>query len=429
MKNPVTFSISDARKVQKHRQIKQIILLCSVILLLLGALLVIRVLTMKQEADQLFPVETTLSATGSVQTGTTAVIESTSTESSAAADTSEPDGTTAPDDTSAPDASTVPADTSADGTAPGDASADATPSPTPVSTTAPTLAPEQDVFIPESKVLQTTTHKVRDSAYHSLQKDVQALIDGQTGARSGFYYINLKNGEEFGYNDMVPFVVGSAINLPINIMLYDQARLGTISLSEIMTYEAGDTVSGSGSIQNTVVGSQHYIRELSNLSLTGSDNTAAAMIIRRLGGIDAINDNLKLISDVVDYRTITTYTDYANVQQSGMNRTSTQDLAKYMEYFYSKYLIDPAAYQPLFNDLAGTTADTGMSGGLSSDILICHKTGYNSVFKAQTDVALVFAEEPYVLCVSVECEDSAAGKLLMLQLSGMVYEYIHGCYT
>lgn len=416
MKNPVTFSITEARKVQKTRQIRHIILLCAVILLLLGALLVIRVLTMKDEADQLFPSETTITATAEVTPAET-------TEESVTQEASVPEETTAPPVTT--EVSVSGNETTPDGSA-------VTVTPTqapPVSTAAPAIQPETDVFIPENKTLQTTTHKVRDSAYHELQKSVQALIDSKTDARCGFYYINLKNGEEFGYNDMDPFVVGGAVNLPINIMLYDQVRTGGLSLSEIMTYEAADTVIGTGTIQNTVIGSQHYIRELSSLSVTAGDNTATAMILRRLGGIDVINNSMKLISDVVDYRTITTYTDYAKLQQSGMNRSSAQDLAKYMEYFYKNYLAYPDTYQPLFNDLAHTSSDWGVAGGLSPDILVCHKTGSYSAYNSEADVALIFAEEPYVLCVSVECADPAAGKLLAQQLGDLVYAYLHGCYS
>lgn len=420
MKNPVTFSITEARKVQKKRQIRQMILLCAVILLLLGAMLVIRVLTMKQHADQLFPSNTTAAASSvPPETGTTAT--SVSEETSSAAETAvltQPPTEALSGETSAPDASS--------GTDSG--TAETTPTPPP-STAAPTLAPEADVFIPDTNPLQTTTHKIRDSAYHELQKNVQALIDEQTGVRCGFYYVNLKNGEEFGYNDMVPFVVGSAMNLPINIMLYEQSKTGGLKLSEIMTYESTDTVSGSGTIQNTVIGSQHYIRELASLSVTIGDNTASSMLMRRLGGIDLINNDIKLISDVIDFRTSTTYTDYAGVQQSGMNRTSAQDMAKYMQYFYRMYLVYPSIYQPLFNDLAHTTSDWGVAGNLSSDILVCHKTGSDAAFKSETDVALIFAEEPYVLCVTVESADPAAGKLLQQQLGDLVYEYLHGCYS
>ena len=415
MKNPVTFSISEARKVQKTRQIRHIILLCAVILLLLGALLVIRVLTMKDEADKLFPSETTITATiAATQEETTA--SSAAEESSAAETTAPPDVT---------ESSVSTGETNPDGS-----SVTVTPTQAPpVSTEAPAIQPETDVFIPANKALQTTTHKVRDSAYHELQKSIQALIDGKVDARCGFYYINLKNGEEFGYNDTDPFVVGSAVNLPINIMLYDQIRTGGVSLSEIMAYDAADTVIGTGTIQNTVVGSQHYIRELTGLSITASDNTATAMLLRRLGGIDIVNNSMKLISDVVDFRTITTYTDYAQVQQSGMNRMSAQDLAKYMEYFYKNYIAYPDNYQPLFNDLAHTSSDWGVAGSLSPDILVCHKTGSYSAYNAETDVALVFAEEPYVLCVSVECADPAAGRLLQQQLGDLVYAYLHGCYS
>lgn len=423
MKNPVTFSISEARKVQKTRQIRQIILLCAVILLLLGALLVIRVLTMKQEADKLFPSESvTAAAAASTLTPTPYVTAEESSEVTSASETAVSE-TTLPATVS----ETAPGENAA-GTDASSAAVTPTAAP-PQSTAAPTPAPETDVFIPDTHALQTTTHKVRDSAYHELQKKVQAMIDSQTAARCGIYYINLKNGEEFGYNDMDPFVVGGAVNLPINVFLYDQIKTGGISLSDILTYESADTVSGTGTIQNTVIGSQHYIRELSGLSITAGDNTATAMLLRRLGGIDIVNNSMKLISDVVDYRTAMTYTDFASVQQSGMNRTSTQDLAKYMESFYKKYLAAPSDYQPLFNDLAHTASDWGVASNLPSDILVCHKTGSNSAYHAETDVALIFAEEPYVLCVSVECADPAAAKQLQQQLGDLVYAYLHGCYS
>lgn len=415
MKNPVTFSISEARKVQKKRQIRQIILLSAIILLLLGAVLVIQVLTMKQEADQLFPSESAAASTSQAETSeNSGIVESSSVQEETTAPAATPTQTDEPDGTSASD------DASGTGTV--------TPTP-PASTAAVSPAPEMNVYIPNSKALQTTTHKVRDSAFHQLQKSVQALIDQQTGVRCGFYYINLKNGEEFGYDDMVPYVIGSAVNLPINIMLYDQERAGGLSLSEIMTYESSDTIGGTGTIQTTPLGSQHYLRELSNLSMTIGDNTATSMILRRLGGIDVVNSNIKLISDIVDYRTKTTYTDYANVQQTGMNRTSPQDLAKYMEYFYKMYLAYPDKYQPLFNDLAHSSSDWGIAGNLSSDILVCHKTGSDTSFKSETDVALIFAEEPYVLCVTAESADPAAGRLLQQQLGDLVYAYLHGSYS
>jgi beta-lactamase class A len=425
MKNPVTFSISEARKVQKKRQFRQIVLLCAIILLLAGTLLVVRVLTMKKEADQLFP-------SVSENTETSVLSESETTAASGVIESSLPSETTAPEVTSTPAAASLPSDSS--GTSKSNASGTGVSTGTsvtvsPASTAAPTLPPEVDVHMPDMTALQTTTHKARDSAYHELQKNIQALISQQKDTRCGIYYINLKNGEEFGYNDMIPFVVGSAISLPINIMLYDQAKTGGLSLSEIMTYSSADTMAGTGTIQTTAVGSQHYIRELSGLSITAGDNTATAMLLRRLGGIDLFCANTKQISDVVDYRTNVTYTDYAGVQQTGKNRTSAQDLAKYMKYLYTSYLANPSVFQPLFNDLAHSSSKWGVASGLPSDILVCHKTGSDSIFKSETDVSMICAEEPYILCVSVECADQAAARNLQQKLGNMVYAYLHGCYS
>ncbi len=424
MKNPVTFSITEARKVQKKRQIRQIILLCAVILLLAGTLLVVRVLTMKKEADKLFPSDNESTET-SVSALATAPFGSDETSAPGITETTLPSETTGPSDT------TPPPETSGSETASsGDSSASTDTSATnPASTAAPTLAPESDVYFPDMTALQTTTHKARDSAYHELQKNIQSLISQQTDARCGLYYINLKNGEEFGDNDMVPFVVGSTINLPINIMLYDQVTTGGLSLSEIMTYLSADTVAGTGTVQTTPIGSQHYIRELSGLSMTASDNTATAMLLRRLGGVDLFCVNTKQITDIVDYRTNVTYTDYAGVQQTGKNRSSVQDMAKYMKYVYKSYLSNPTVYQPLINDLAHTSSNWGVASGLPSDVLVCHKTGSDSIFKSETDVAMIFAEEPYVLCITVECADQAKARNLQQKLGDMVYAYLHGCYT
>jgi cytoskeletal protein RodZ len=57
MKNPVTYSISKARSVQKRRQIRYIIIMCSAIVLIVVSLIIVRVSVMKQEADALFPTE------------------------------------------------------------------------------------------------------------------------------------------------------------------------------------------------------------------------------------------------------------------------------------------------------------------------------------------------------------------------------------
>ena len=428
MKNPVTFSITDARSVQKKRQTRQIILLVVIILVVLGAILVVRVATMKKEIDTLFPSEAALTPTPAAYahdgsaTLTPAGLETT-VPADASGVTATPGAAATPGATVTPEATTAPEVTGTDA-----ASTDAAPTEPPAATPA-ALPPEENVYLPDGSYLQKISYQARDSAYHKLQKDVEALIKAQTGARCGFYYINLKNGEEFGYNDMLPFVVGSAFNLPIVTQLYEQTAEGAFSMTDTLLLESSDVTSGTGTIKNTAAGTSYDLRYLSYLSMVKKDNTATAMLLRQMGGIDTVNDRLKLISDIVDYRTPAAYVDYSGTTRIGMNRSSARDLAEYMKYFYSKYMITPDVYQTLFNDLARSESDWGIGSALPSSVQVFHITGSNTVYGSETDLALISAEESYILCVTVESSNPEISKLLQQKLGELVYEYIHGSYS
>ncbi len=413
MKNPVTFSIHSARSVQRKRQIRNIILLVALLVLFLGGFLILRVSVMKKEISEKFPSES----------GTT---------SQAAGDTLAASSETIPTDSSVPTtiASTETSTTDTSSTDATDSTATSDPTATePISTDPVAFPAEENVYIPDSEALQTITHQVRDSAYDDLQDAVANLIASHPEARIGFSYVNLINSEAFGINDCAPFVVGGAVNLPINLILYNHVYAQTITLDQYFAVEETDILSGSGTLSTASIGTNHYLRELSNLSLVSNDNTANSMILRSLGGIDTVYDELRSISSVIDYRVSVTYTDYASLQWSGMNRMSTEDLAEYAESFYSDYMMYPNVYQSMFNDLSHTDRTIGVGSGLPSDVLVCHKSGANTKYGSNSDVAIIFCEEPFIVSVSVECADDAAGKAIEQQLGTLVYDYIHSCYV
>ena len=418
MKNPVTFSIHSARSVQRKRQIRNIILLVALLVLFLGGFLILRVSFMKQEISEKFPSE---SGTSSLNGDETLAASG----ETIPTDTSAPT-TIATSDTSASDTST--SDTSATDTTDPNATTDPTAT-EPISTDPVAFPAEENVYIPDSDALQTITHQVRDSAYDDLRDAVASLIASHPEARIGFSYKNLINSEAFGMNDCAPFVVGGAVALPINLILYNHVYSQTITLDQYYAVEQSDILPGSGTLSAASIGTNHYLRELSYLSLVSNDNTANSMILRSLGGVDAVYDELRPISSVIDYRVSVTYTDYANLQWSGMNRMSTEDLAEYAKSFYSNYMMYPNVYQSMFNDLAHTDRTVGVGSGLPSEVLVCHKAGANTKYDSNSDVALIFCEEPYIVSVNVECADDAAAKAIEQQLGKLVYDYIHSCYS
>jgi len=288
---------------------------------------------------------------------------------------------------------------------------------------------------PVAKVT-TVDADTRAANLAALQKKVGDYLTQQSG-RYSMCYINLNNGETIGVNETTPFIAASSIKLAYNTYLYEKAEAGEISLDEKIAYKAskyvdgvngGDYEGGTGTIQNSADGTEYQLSEASHLSITISDNCGTNMVIRRLGGEDAINNNFfKTISSVVDYRTKATYTDYTGTEKSGMRRTSAVDLAKYADHLYKDYKRNPSHYEPLINDLCHTEYSWGVPAGVPSEIDVGHKVGFNG--PAYNDIGIVFGTEDYVLCLMTESGDASRAKTIMGEVSKMVYEYVESNYA
>lgn len=419
MKNPVTFSVYEARSVQKKRQLRQILLLSVCIVLLFGGIFFLYVLKMKENIDNAFPSGVTVSSFVPPDIS----------------DTSEPLLQTTAEETSdtfpeTQEASSEATDTSEESsgsqTSETGAETDATGTSETTEAVKPVFVPSGDFFIPDRTDLQTISHKTRDAAFHELQKQIQKSIESYTDARVSFYYINLENNEAFGFNDMEPFVPAGAFALPVNLCLYRTYEQGSVLPTELLPYLAED-----GSFPDSTIPKvdPYDLRTLSYLSLCSNDSIALNMLVRRQGGIDLLNEQIRLISSVVDFRSPVSYEDYSGKSLEGKNRSSAQDLANFMESFYLSYMSDPDLYQSMFNDLSRSPSNWGIGSAYPSDVMLCHQTGSASDFHSESDVALVLAQERYVVAVMVECEDQDRARKIQGDLGQYVYQFITFCYA
>ena len=294
---------------------------------------------------------------------------------------------------------------------------------------------------PVSKT-QTVDAATRSTNLSALQTKISDYLSKQSG-RYSVYYINMNNNETLGYKESQPIVAASSIKLAYNTYLYEKAEAGELKLDEKMAYKAtgyvdgvqgGDLESGTGTIQNSADGTEYTLQQVSHLAITISDNCGNNMVIRRLGGEDSINNNFfKTISSVVDYRGVSTYTDYTGAEKSGRRRTSAMDLAKYAEHLYNDYKKNPEHYGPLIDDLCNTEYSWGVAGGIPKDekgktiIPVAHKVGFRG--DTYNDLGIVFGTEDYVLALMTESGDAVRAKSIMGEVSKMIYEYIESNYA
>jgi len=107
---------------------------------------------------------------------------------------------------------------------------------------------------------------------------------------------NLKTGQSVEIRGAEMVRTASTIKLPVVIEVYAQSSEGKLQLDEELEMRQVDMVSGSGVLRELSPGTKLKLRDIANLMIVVSDNTATNMLIQRVSA-DSVNarmDQLKL---------------------------------------------------------------------------------------------------------------------------------------
>src|SRR5947209_15455565 len=128
----------------------------------------------------------------------------------------------------------------------------------------------------------------------TLEESLRARIGDFPGAVS-LYAKNLDSGATIGIHDGDPVRTASTIKLPILLSVFDAVARGQAKWTEPLTVTAAEKVSGSGIIGSEISdGVQLPLRDVVNLMIVLSDNTATNMVLERFTA-DAVNAYLDKI--------------------------------------------------------------------------------------------------------------------------------------
>lgn len=114
---------------------------------------------------------------------------------------------------------------------------------------------------------------------------MQALrrIEEQAGGRLGAFVLDPASGRSFGWRQDERFAHCSSFKMSLAALLLAEADRGAVDPREVLRWSRADLIS------NSPVTSKHVdeglsMRELARATLVTSDNTAANVLLRRLGG-------------------------------------------------------------------------------------------------------------------------------------------------
>ena len=205
--------------------------------------------------------------------------------------------------------------------------------------------------------------------------DLQAKLE-KVAAQSKYakvkpqaWFIDLDNGAYVSVKGSVPLPAASTIKIPVLVAFFEDLDAGKIHLDEMLTMDKGIITGGSGSMQYQTPGKKFTALETATKMIVISDNTATDMLIRRLGGKDALNERFRrwgLTHTVINNRL---------PDLKGTNTTSPEDLGKLLARVERGDLLTLRSRDRLLGIMRKTRTRTLLPQGLEKDAIISHKTG------------------------------------------------------
>lgn len=246
------------------------------------------------------------------------------------------------------------------------------------------------------------------SAFDQLGSDL-ATIATRSGADVGISLQELSGPRRnaVSLNGNQSFYAASTYKLPLLMAEAQQVASGQASPSDVLCFDPSDAEDGW--FDDYEVGSCFTRDELALRAGRYSDNTAAHILVRYLGGPDALNSYAKSIGMSASALWIP-------------NTTTPDDLtAAWVDEVLGR-LGGAAAQGWLFPLLTHTANEEGIPAGLPASATVVHKVG--TMYGAENDAAyIVDGPITYVLSVSVDGLDEAAGWSLIAEISARIWQY------
>jgi len=243
----------------------------------------------------------------------------------------------------------------------------------------------------------------------TLTAAVEPLVQ-EAGGAVGIALIELGGATPlvWSYNGSEVFTAASTYKLAALMMEAQNIAAGQTNPDGLVCYEADDYEAGW--FDDYADGKCFTRSELAQRAGHYSDNTAGHMLVRDLGGADALN----------------AWAASAGATESVFftsNTTSAADLALLWAAEAKGSLGGAAAQAWLYPMLTGTSTEAGIPSGVSARSVVVHKTG--TIDQVENDAALVISgpNGAYVLTVMTDGVGGAAGWQLIAELSSQVWNF------
>ncbi|MBI2812647.1 MAG: serine hydrolase [Candidatus Melainabacteria bacterium] len=234
--------------------------------------------------------------------------------------------------------------------------------------------------------------------------------------RAGVFAADLKTGKFVDYNGHDEYAAASMIKVPVYVSLLTALDRKEVSLDQPVEIRQDLITGGSGWLQWRPVGTKIPLKEVAELMIIISDNTATNMIIDLLGGKEKCN------RDYVSWGLQKTRINNMLGDFEGTNKTSPYDMVYLLGRIDRGELISPDSRKWMYQTMERTRIRTLLPPGLAPGSKILHKTGDIGTMVGDAGIVTTPTGQRYIVSMQVERpHNDRRANLLIRALSKMVY--------
>ncbi|MDD1388673.1 serine hydrolase [Pediococcus pentosaceus] len=218
---------------------------------------------------------------------------------------------------------------------------------------------------------------------------IQGTIDDAFGDMKGetSVYVSPTDSTEEVVSNSKAQRAASNIKLFILITAYQQVNEGKLNLNDKYTLKDSDKVDGTGEIRNMSSGSEISMQDLLEDMMEDSDNTAANIVIRQLGGMNKVNAQIKKIG-AKDTKLERMLMDTDALKDGKNNYTSVADLGMVLKKIYNHQMVSTKYDNAMLDILKKNNNHTKLPHDLPEEATVYNKTGEFDDYGVENDAAI-----------------------------------------
>lgn len=236
----------------------------------------------------------------------------------------------------------------------------------------------------------------------------------------GVFLMDLDTGAYVNYGGATVLPAASMIKVPVLVAFFQDVDAGKIHLDEILTMQQEDVAEGSGDMQFQAVGSRFSALETATQMIVISDNTATNMLIRKMGGAEALNRRFQ------SWGLPSTVIRNPLPDLEGTNTSTPTELVELMVRVSQGDLLSLRSRDRMLGIMQSTLTRTLLPSGLDENAVIAHKTG--DIGTLVGDVGVIDAPngKRYVMAAMVKrAHNDDRAQELIRQMSRAAYTYLN----